>query len=38
MSLYFLKVLEFEMSFKGHIKLFENDNFALKIDQAPLHL
>ena len=29
------KVLEFEMSFQGHLKLLENDNFSLKIDNNP---
>ena len=29
------KVLEFEMSFQGHLKLLENDNFSLKIDHNP---
>ena len=28
------KVLEVEMSFRGHLKLLENENFSLKIDQA----
>ena len=28
------KVLKFEMSFQGHFKLPENDNFSLKIDET----
>ena len=27
-----LKVLEFEMPFQGHLKLLENENFSLKIE------
>ena len=32
------KVLEFEMSFQGHLKIFKNENFSLKIDHSPLNL
>ena len=33
-----MKVLEFEMSFQGHLKLHENDeneNFSLKLELTP---
>ena len=29
------KVLEFEMSFQGHLKLLESEDLSLKIDQSP---
>jgi len=28
-------VLEFEMSFQGHLKLLESEDLSLKIDQSP---
>ena len=33
-----LKVLKFEVSFQGPLKLLENENLSLKIDQTPWNL